>query len=147
MHYFLFFTFTYSIVALLLPANHKLKSPVTLLFPLYVLQHKFSYMPLHIFSPTSIPKQINRETWQGVKTINVREEHSAHPCVAAWLLRTAVAVPLIELMGNWSHGKGDDEVTACSQPCVHVYVTVRRIHHMMHANACLYCRSWKRTYA
>lgn len=77
----------------------------------------------------------------------MRVERSAHPCVAAWLLRTAVAVPLIELMGNWSQGERDDEVTACSQPCVHVYVTVMRIHHMMHANVRLDRRSWKRTYA
>lgn len=77
----------------------------------------------------------------------MRVERSAHPCVAAWLLRTAVAVPLIELMGNWSQGERDDEVTACSQPCVYVYVTVMRIHHMMHANVRLDHRSWKRTYA
>lgn len=74
---------------------------------------------------------------QGVRNINARVEHSAHPCVAAWLLRTAVAVPLIELMGNWSQGKRDDEVTACSQPCVHVYVTVMHIYHRMHADVCL----------
>lgn len=71
----------------------------------------------------------------------MRVEHGDHPCVAAWLLRTAVAVPLIELMGNWSRGTGDDEVTACSQPCVHVYVTVMRIYHMMHADG---CRLWLR---
>lgn len=77
----------------------------------------------------------------------MRVERSAHPCVAAWLLRTAVAVPLIELMGNWSQGEHDDKVTACSQPCVHVYVTVMRIHHMMHANVRLDHRLWQRTYA
>lgn len=71
---------------------------------------------------------------QGVKNINARVEHSAHPCVAAWLLRTAVAVPLFELMGNWSRGKRDDEVTACSQPCAHVYVTVTHIYHRMHTD-------------
>lgn len=72
----------------------------------------------------------------------MRVERSAHPCVAAWLLRTAVAVPLIELMGNWSQGERDDEVTVCSQPCVHVYVTVMRIRHMMHPNVRLDRRSW-----
>lgn len=74
---------------------------------------------------------------QGVKNIDAQVEHSAHPCVAAWLLRTAVAVPLIELMGNWSQGTSDDEVTAYSQPCVPVYVTVTHIYHRIHADTCL----------
>lgn len=74
---------------------------------------------------------------QGVKNIKEQVEHNAHPCVAAWLLRTAVAVPLIELMGNWSQGKRGDEVTACIQPCVHIYVTVTHVYHRMHADVCL----------
>lgn len=75
--------------------------------------------------------------WQEVKNINAQVEQSAHPCVAVWLLRTAVAVPLIELMGNWSQEKRYDEVTACSQPCVHVYVTVTHIYHRMHMDVFL----------
>lgn len=77
---------------------------------------------------------------QGVKNIKERVEHSDHPCMAVWLLRTAVAVPLIELMGNWSQGKRDDEVTACIQPFVHVYVTETHVYHRMRADVCFDCK-------